>query len=222
MYKVISFLLLSILIQAHQIFAQQKPSFGANIGPSISNFSRITFEDQNPLFRITSSISMRSPISKKLAIYSQLAYEKKGIKGEKLGVLDSSAIILIDEVVPITKYNYLTLPVVLEYSIGEKFKYSIGLGAYAAYLIRVKDILDYDKAGRKTSIRRDFRFLNRFDFGLTASANVMYPLTDKLAINVNLLHNRGLNSVVEKEFSLKSVYHRSTNLLFGINYSFSN
>lgn len=201
------------------LHAQEKPSFGFQVGPTLSTQTRVVFYDVNPIVRVSSSINILYPVNKKLNFRIHLAYEKKGLKGETFYSLDSSATNIIDDFVPTTKYNYLTLPLLLERSFGKNVKFSIGAGTYVAYVVRIKDIIDYGNADRETLIRKDFSFINRVDIGLSGSANMMYPISDKLGININLLYNRGLVPIVKKEISPVSIYHSAASLLFGLNYT---
>ncbi len=215
------YILIFYLVFFHHlgIHAQEKPSFGIQIGPTLSTQTRILFYDVYPIVRVSSSINMLYPVSKKLNLRFHLAYEKKGSKGETFYKLDSTSTNIVDDFVPTTKYNYLTLPILLERSFGKNVKFSIGAGAHVAYVVRIKDIIDYGNAGRETLIRKDFSFINRVDIGLSGSANMMYPISDKLGININLLYNRGLVPIVKKVISPVSIYHRATSLLFGLNYT---
>ena len=93
-----------------------------------------------------------------------------------------------------TSFQYLELPLQLEFSAGEKFGFSKGqkvffaAGPYLAYLLDAEN-----KSGDLTSDITDDA--SKTDFGLRFTSGVSFPVSGRNAIEVSVNYDMGLSEV---------------------------
>ncbi len=213
-------LLITCFLCNNYSFAQEKkPNVSVLFGPNL-----VTLHGGNPLDGLTSNvrgalgISFQYPLKRKVAIRSYLLYEKKGCILPDRILLDSTLTTILDVGKIVSNFDYLTIPVLLEYTTGRRVKYSFAAGGYFAYLVKHKNIL-YGLNNPPLVLYEGFILANREDFGLSGSANVSVPISKRLSVNANILYNRGVRNFFKKEFSeIFEYYNSSANLLFGLTY----
>ena len=203
-----------------ELFAQSLPNISIFYGPNLTTLKGAPFNDR--LYTISRSlvgVSYQFQIKNNYSIRTYLAFEKKGVRQTDLILLDTSKTIILDILTPKSKFNYLSVPIIFNYTVGKKVKYAIGIGGYAAYLINIKDILEGLNTPKITT-KRELLVNNRLDLGLSFSSSIAIPISKRLSGHVNLLYNRGIRSFAKTSITLENpVYTSSANLLFGISYS---
>ncbi|MBD1365163.1 PorT family protein [Mucilaginibacter sp. ZT4R22] len=107
--------------------------------------------------------------------------------------------------------NYLQLPVTLNFVFGNKLKFFLGPGIYTAYWLsgseygNIPDIFSASQQADDTSdtltlvyFKKSHRFDptldNRWEFGVSASCGLRYPLNEKYKIGLSVKYYQALTS----------------------------
>ena len=90
-----------------------------------------------------------------------------------------------------SKLNYINMPVLAEYSFGEKTIFYIDGGIFLAFLINSKYVIIFDDGTSSSGKNTDGKSVN---FGASAGAGAQFPLAKKVKLDVGLRDNLGLVS----------------------------
>ncbi len=185
MKKITTSLLIIIgMLAITPAFSQEQnvTRFGVKGGVNFSNF-RIGDEigDNNVKAGLNLGLFFKMPISDAVAIQPELLYSSKGSKIEYDNFLQGEGEYRFN-------FNYIELPVMAVFSLGDVFH--IQAGPYVSYLTSV-NIKDMKEGGTIQGVRdlKEDNF-NRFDYGLAAGIGA-----DFNGFNVGVRYNYGLNEV---------------------------
>lgn len=162
MKKLIITLFILSGIAAAPAFAQESQNvlrLGVKGGLNFSNFRVDEIADNNIKAGLNLGLFVRMPVSPTVSIQPELLYSSKGSKLRYDNFLQGEGEYRFN-------FNYLELPVLGVFSIGENF--NIQAGPYIAYLSSV-NITDMEEDGSIQGIAdlRESSF-NRLDYGLAA------------------------------------------------------
>jgi hypothetical protein len=154
---------------------------GVKGGVNFSNFRVDDVGDNNIKAGLNLGLFFKMPVSEAVAIQPELLYSSKGSKIEYDNFLQGEGEYRFN-------FNYLELPVMGVFSLGDHF--NLQAGPYVAYLTsaNIKDMQeDGSIEGVKDLNEKDF---NRFDYGLAAGIGA-----DFNGFNAGVRYNYGLNEV---------------------------
>lgn len=150
-------------------------------------------------------------LNSKLSLKPELLIEQKGSHGEiqytdlngwPLGVADWY-----------NTWNYLTLPIQIQFNPFEKNGIYLTAGAFAGYLLWASERINAENAGgTNESEKADISGYNKWDAGVCAGAGIAIPLNEKGGIEVGLkyeyafLADRNRMPPVTHTFSLSVGY----------------
>lgn len=146
---------------------------------------------------------------------TNLAFERKGgkftspatdINGTPIGELTAHSSI-----------DYLTFPVLVRATFGNKIQYFINAGPYFGYLLKDRLVSKGDNIPTATD---DYTaFDKRFDTGISTGVGLFVPLNTKFAVSFEIRNNLGLYNIsafpVTNNGTIKT---NSTNFLFSFTY----
>lgn len=157
---------------------------GVKGGVNFSNF-RIgdDFADNNIKAGLNLGLFFKMPVSEAVAIQPEILYSSKGSKLEYNNFLQGEGEYRFN-------FNYLELPVLAVFSLGDNF--NIHAGPYVAYLTSV-NIKDMEEDGSIQGVKElNEDNFNRFDYGLAAGIGA-----DFNGFTAGVRYNYGLNEVGE-------------------------
>lgn len=89
--------------------------------------------------------------------------------------------------------DYLTIPMLLRASFGNKAKFYINAGPYAGFLLSYTIVFRDGNKPSKSS--NNLSLMNRFDTGLTSGIGVMIPIKTKISFSAEIRNNLGLFNI---------------------------
>lgn len=179
----LSVVLALMTILAVPVFSQDAnvTRFGVKGGVNFSNFRVDDIEDNNVKAGLNLGLFLKLPISDAVAIQPELLYSSKGSKLRYNNILQGEGEYRFN-------MNYLELPIMGVFHIGEIF--NVQVGPYLAYLAsaNIKN-MDEDLSIQGATDLNEDNF-NRFDYGLAAGIGL-----DFNGFIVGARYNYGLNEV---------------------------
>lgn len=160
------------MLFCNSAFAQV--SYHLKVGANLNNTYKLI---NNPDYRVGwyGGAKIIIPISEKFAFQPELLFSSKGFSFPYLTVNDTRKTKI--------RYNYLTIPILLNYKLTEKM--NVGLGPEFGYLLNVKQRYPF-----KTTIDISNHYPVKWDFGL--DAHLGYQIKTKL--NVEIRYNYGFRT----------------------------
>lgn len=199
-----------------------KLEVGIEGGPSITNLrgpkSTYAYE---PIVLSAAGFSFRYHFSKLISLRTGLNYEAKGytstIKHEPW-YIDTTYQVGFS-----ARFDYLTLPLTVRLTFGEKIKCFFHAGAYMGILLQKHDKTTGDQSDFDPYYLKDEATNYRnFDFGLSGGLGIGIPLKEQWTVSLEARGNYGLTDIRKRSSGL---YHNeglastySTSLLLGISY----
>jgi hypothetical protein len=217
MKSINSFVLASFLITSSFSFAQDnKFDIGIEGGPSlISLRGNVAINNQTTTAGFLGGVFCQYNFSKVFSLRTGLAYEQKGTSSPSF-VNDNLGNVL-GQVNVRSQFNYLTMPLLVRATFGQKIKYFVNAGPYYGYLINQK------LETASTTFKRDFTdntfFYNRADFGISTGLGISIPIKSRFALSAEIRHNLGLANISKLPvIGAGTINTNATNVLFGVTY----
>jgi len=140
--------------------------YGVKAGTNFSVQSEIGDLYNNNEFRtgLNAGIFGKYELSDKVFLQSEINYEQKGSSYKNTTA----------------KFDYLTIPVLVGYSMGESgnsaLKFNIYAGPYAGILINAESVVEIDGVDETTDLKEQ---TNNAEIGIMGGFVVKYPINDK-------------------------------------------
>lgn len=167
-----------------------KLTFGIAAGPGVVNLygNDILRHNHKPTIGFAGGAFCSYQLHKDLFIGANFMFERKGsftsmaatdLIGNQLGNAKTYS-----------RLNYLTIPVFLRKTFGNKVKFMLNAGAFSGYLLKFtvtsEGSIGIKRKGDYTSN------LKRIDIGVIVGAGFELPVTDKLSFSLEVRENLGL------------------------------
>jgi hypothetical protein len=187
-----------------------KFEFGVEASPSFTFLKGSRIEKYyNGTLGFSGSITFQYNWGKRIALRTNIAYERKGGEGE-FDFTDNYGASIGKGVVNLN-FDYLTIPVLVRYTFGKRVKYFINGGSYFSYLIKQTLVF---KGANSDGESNNTSSYNRLDVGISLGIGLQYPINEKLILSSEIRGNMGLaNALPNGDLKVNSV-----NLLLGIAY----
>lgn len=213
--KIISLLIVFISSEA---YAQtSKSNIGIEAGPSVISIrgNDIVKKYNEGSIGYAVNLVFQQKINKTFSLHTGIGFERKGSKfpltatdlaGTPIGTLHGYS-----------RWNYLTVPVLLRATFGKKGNYFVNAGPYVGYLVKqvFGNKAGVVAAGHTSNIVND----RRFDFGASLGAGLSIPVKERIALSFEARDNLGLYNVSKvKVINDGTIKHNTTNFLFGFMY----
>jgi hypothetical protein len=212
-HKIFLFLSIAILFLFFNHLNAQTNKFelGAEVSPSITFIKGSSFMEDfyDPTFGFSGGFSFQYNIDKRIALRTNLTYERKGGINRNNFYYDVN---LIKNSSINFNFDYLTLPILVRFSFGKRVKYFINTGPYFGYLLSQTFVTKGDNFNTFTN---DYTAAtNKFDVGISFGTGIQYPIKEKIYLSSEIRGNLGLyNTIPSGDTKVNSV-----NLLLGIAY----
>lgn len=132
-------------------------------------------------------------MTKHFGLKAILSYDQYGWAYRSLTFEDSWGSGLVKGDV-LNKLNYLNLPILAEYSFGEKIKFNINGGVFFGYLLNNKMVIIIKEptVSNNESTSDNYKSAN---FGLSVGAGVQIPVTAKIKFDFGIRNSTGLTNI---------------------------
>jgi len=172
---------------------------GVNINSAYGNAINKSVRKSAAGFSIGGHFKIQT--SKHFAFKALLAYEQNGWTYRSLVFASGPGSAFF-------KLNYLNLPLLVEYSYGNKIKFNIDGGVFGGYLLSNKLTIKItgDTPSTESSSSDARKSVN---FGISAGAGAQFPLASKLKLDFGIRNNLGLANInksanVQQSSSIKT------------------
>ena len=191
MRKVLAVLLFSIVFTPH-IIAQNNMRIGVNLGANVTDFKGFFYvEDMTnaqPGFLV--GVSFEYYLTNKLSLKANLNYERKSYKDKYPGfVFGDETQGLIGDFKNTVHYNFLSLPILAKYDIGQSNRFYTNVGPNFNY--RVNTIV------KTTGVVNDKSTLtgNQLDLALLAGFGIKFHLDEINDLNLELRYSHDVTNI---------------------------
>lgn len=168
-----------------------------------------------PTIGFSTGLFFQYNFKKVVSLRTNIAFERKGsvltslttdINGNQLGKMTTN-----------TNFDYLTLPILVRTTFGQKVQVFVNAGPYFGYLIKQTFVSKVDNIPTTTS--NNTTLDKRFDTGITTGLGFSIPIKTKFAFSCEVRNNLGLYNVSAVPVSNNgTIKTNSTNFLFGFTY----
>ena len=220
MNKLTTILLAIIMLFCSETSLGQTNKFdiGLEKGPSLTSLRGNDYvEDFNdPTIGFSSGLTFQYNFPKLISIRTNVAYERKGAfsKFQFTDIAGNP----IREITLYTNFYYLTMPLLIRLTFGNKIRFFVNIGPYFGYLIiQTFETSAFNLFPKSISDNTDS--FKRFDMGLTSGLGGGLPINDKFLLTLEIRNNLGFYNVSKVPIENNgSILTTSTNLLIGIAY----
>lgn len=221
MNKLRNSILITLILCSSLTFGQtNKFEVGLEMGPSLISLRGNDFLDKNNdiSFGFSSGFTFQYNFPKLISIRTNISFERKGLTTQ--GTATDEYGNQIGEITFHSKFDYLTIPLLVRLTFGKKINFFINAGPYIGYLIQQKNVIEAFGEYPKTETDNTDNF-KRTDFGITTGLGARFPIKSKLFLSLEIRNNLGLTNIssvpVVNDGTIKT---NSTIILIGIEYRF--
>jgi len=192
---------LSIILIA--LFLQTKSQsnaveFGINGGMNINSASgaSIIKEHNNSLTGFNIGGHLKIKTSDHFGIKAKLQYDQMGWAYRSLTFSNNTGTGLAEGDV-LYKLSYLNIPVLAEYSFGNRIKFNAGAGFFFGILLNnqlITKIKDGTNSNPVTT-KSNSKSMRSANFGISLGAGLQIPVSPKIKLDLNLHDNYGLSGI---------------------------
>ncbi len=170
-------------------------------GPSITSIKYsylLPSDKQVNTFGFAVGLGTSYIINSHFKIIGKICFERKGDRRNgDLATLDSvtqTRHIYKGAAYEIDRLNYLTIPIMLNYSFGHKVSFHIGIGPYLSRLLKAQNSFGNSILKQKfvATLTDNYR---KIDFGLTVAIGCDIPLKKDYKVGISLVDASGLINI---------------------------
>jgi len=187
-------LLIVLLAIATSSFAQQtKIETGIFGGIGLRNLrgNDILKKNNTSAPGFAGGLSFQYNFSEKIALHMDVTFDKKGAVAH-VDQLDSNGN-SVGKITTHSNFDYLTLPIMLRYTLHKKVDLFIEAGGFAAYLLKQNFVVKQNDTG-KVVVDNSYKD-KPLDFGISLGIGLCIPIKERLALNFEIRDNFGLFNV---------------------------
>ena len=182
---------------------ENKMAYGFEAGANLSTaYGKNVGKEQNGIVAgLHLGGHFKINITHHFGIKTLLAYDQVGSSYGALVFENSTATGLVNGEL-VNKLNYLDLPLLAEYSSGNKIKFNINAGVFAGYLLKYTLITKTDEPGvRAKRTYPDTR--KSMNFGVSAGTGIQVPITNTIKLDIGIQDNLGLSNTYKSNGTKK-------------------
>lgn len=215
------YILILALFPTIMLAQTNKMSVGIEAGVNLT-FERgrqlsIVKIEKDPWVGFSGGFTFQYNYAKRLSIRTNVYVERKSTAFSFLAI--NERLEPIGEVNAYMNYNYLTVPLLTQLTLGNKTKFYLNAGPYMGYLM--KQTLVYAPFLETPAITTDNTdSYNKLDLGLSTGVGIGFPVKEKWLFTIEARNNRGLY-VISKSTTISYEEPNklnSTSLMLGIHY----
>ena len=187
---------------------------------STDNINFVPYQKPTPTLGFYGGMTAQIPFAKAWSLVTGIGFERKGnaLKWEETdfnGAITGTQYFYFNN-------DYLTIPVLVRVSFGNKIKYYFNTGFYYGYLRAANLKIDrLDKSTNAPTLINNKSTMNNNDFGFSIGGGIRIKIATKWSIPIEIRSNHGLVNT-EKGPTIDNAYIRTnaTNLIVGLSYEF--
>lgn len=217
--KHLSTILLAILFSSTSFAQDYKFEIGIQGGPNYTamRFKNDMIQEYNkPRMSASGSIFFQYNFSNLFSFRFDPGFESWSYKTKDFVATDPAGNI-IGTIKIHTTFNYITLPILLRASLGNKTKVFFNAGPSFNVLLQEKNVVK--GAGYSTEQKNTDQY-KTLNMGIVAGIGIGIPIKENLSLSFEIRNNLGLTNINKnsnKDFGIKT---NSTSLLVGLAYKF--
>ena len=226
--KKIFLLLILLFLITFSLFSQKNNvRFGINLGGTYSSIEGNGFANKNSSdLDYLVGISLKYQLNETFSLLGNINYENNMVFYDQIVRYDENGNLVIygcpienPNCAPTfkiaTKFQYLTLPVLIRYNFNEFFTgFFMNGGVFFSYLINVANYID----SKKNDL--DFNDLfKKFNSGLSLGLGYQIIINKKTKLNLELRDNFGIINISDSNLLGSSIKNNSINLIANINFN---
>lgn len=168
-----------------------------------------------PTIGFSGGLFFQYNFKKVVSLRTNIAFERKGFTFPILRT-DSSGN-LLGEFTANANYDYMTLPILVRATFGDRGQFFVNAGPYFGYLIKRTNVSKGDNI--PTATDNQTSLTKRFDTGISTGLGLSVPIKTKFAFSFEVRNNLGLYNVNAMPAPNNSTNKTSsTSLILGFNY----
>jgi Outer membrane protein beta-barrel domain len=205
-------------------FAQKQIEYGFLTGININSARGENFlAKENIGIYYGKSIGgfIKYKFSKQFGIKGQLQYDQNGYKIKNLYFEDVNGNSISGKTSITIRNTYLNIPILGEYSFGEKVKLNINAGPFIGVALGSLIIYDIDAVnanGEQFDKKQKSDSYKNLNFGLSLGAHMSIPLNKKINLITGVKNNVGLSNIFKTTFSNNSIKLNSFSIFTGLSF----
>ncbi|WP_018343803.1 porin family protein [Cytophaga aurantiaca] len=214
--KTLSILFTAILLSYSVIAQDSKFEIGLQAGPNLTAMryaSDMLQANRYPQVAGIAGLFVQYNINNTFALRIDPAFERLADKTDKITYTNQNDN-MIGPGTTHFHYDYITIPVLVRASIGNKLKYFLNVGPSFSFLLNQSVISDWTP-DRKTNRTDYYQTLN---FGITGGIGVALPIKEKFSLSFEIRDNLGLTNISTSTNSNYAFRSNATSLLVGFAY----
>lgn len=177
-----------------------------------------TFENTRKIRNgISIGVGFYHRLNRSLDLNVKILYEQKGGISETVGAYyDTTSQSLKQGTVQSNyRYDYYSMPILLDYRFGKRQQFSVGVGPFASYLQKQIVTQKFLFSGSIDTFDR-IAYNTKFDLGLALKIGFNISLTEKRDMSLQLLNTLGLNNTSLVSNPGQKTNSNTTSLMIGI------
>lgn len=156
--------------------------------------------------------------TKHFGLKAILAYDQNGWAYRSLTFEDNNSTSLGTGDL-LNKLNYLNLPLLAEYSFGDKIKFNLDAGIFVGYLLSNKMVIKIKEPVASTQ-KTSSSFRRSANFGVSVGGGVQIPVSAKMKLDLGIQNNLGLLNIYKSATTNTSnIKTNAFSVLCGITFS---
>jgi len=93
------------------------------------------------------------------------------------------------------KSNYISLPILSNYSFGHKVNFTLGAGLFVGALLNSKLIMKLKEGSSQTATAGNTEARKRFNYGIVTNAGAQIPVTERITLNLDVRNVAGIVNI---------------------------
>ena len=190
------------------------PNFNTAFGTAISK------EDADGLIGYSFGVNVKMNLSQRFGVKALLQYDQIGWAYRSL-IFENSNGTGFNKVDALFKMNYLNLPVVAEYTFGNKTTFYTNAGIFFGVLLNSKTITKQKEPTGPDIVTQSTAYRKSTNAGITLGAGMQMPVSSDIKLGIGLHNNLGLKNISKSPGSTaeSTIKTNSLSILAGITYS---
>ena len=172
----------------------------------------------DPVIKFSTGLGVNYFLNDKSLLSLGIFYDRKGGRGKDEFFIstgpnppDGTESVVVTNTV---NFDYITIPIQWGQRFGQKIKYQFGIGVYTSLLLKCQVVTE----GLTTERDDNTDTIKKLDVGLSASFNMLIPITKVVSVKAGIDDNYGLINVSDVPvYEDGTIKHNSLGLSAGLN-----
>ena len=171
--------------------------WGIEGGPNLSTFrvKNNPFLDAHPKIFASGGFIFQYNTKKILSFKTGFSYQRKGYQHPDLIFVDQNGN-YTGKGSSVSIFDYITLPILVKASFGQKVKFFVNAGPYAGFLLEKTDRTTLDTSeGNEIIKNHNMNGLKRWDFGFAGGIGIAVPIKESWMVHMEVRNYYGISNI---------------------------